>query len=136
MNLVAIIGNLGATPRIFVTEKGTSIANFPVYVNETYKDKQTGAMVTRKTVIPCVMFNHTSLLPYLESGTHVAVEGSWRNNNYEDKTGKMVYGHQMVVQSVKLLDRKKNDDGGNNENNSQPEVADDEGVFQDDDIPF
>lgn len=46
---------------------------------------------------------------YCKVGTQLLITGSVENNNYKDKQGNMVYGTQIVIDSVEFFGRKPKD---------------------------
>lgn len=73
--------------------------------------------------IPCVAFGKMAerLQKYVKKGQQIYVEGPLRNNNYEDKDGKKVYGFQMNIQYMELLGKKNEDTGeGAESKNTNP----------------
>ena len=44
---------------------------------------------------------------YVKKGMHLLITGPERNNNYKDKEGKTVYGMNLVIETIEMLDKKK-----------------------------
>ena len=43
------------------------------------------------------------------------ITGPERNNNYKDKEGKTVYGMNLVIETIEMLDKKENGTGSRSE---------------------
>ena len=70
--------------------------------------------------IPAVAFGKMAerLQKYVKKGQLIYVEGPLRNNNYDDKDGKKVYGFQMNIQYMELLGKRNEASGGTGESGS------------------
>ena len=57
----------------------------------------------------CVTFGKKAdfVEKYVKKGIHLLITGSERNNNYKDKEGKTVYGMNLVIETIEMLDKKK-----------------------------
>lgn len=162
MNQVVLIGRLTRDPELrFIPNSGTAVARFSIAVGREFKrEGQPEAdffniVVWGKSAENCAN--------YLKKGRLVAVNGSLRNNNYEDKNGVKHYNIEINANRVQFLEWGDNNNNGNrpqqNANqgynqqqsyNQQPQqqqqqqqsnnYQDDFGGFQaidgDDDIPF
>lgn len=49
----------------------------------------------------------TLLRSNVKKGMHLLITGPERNNNYKDKEGKTVYGMNLVIETIEMLDKKK-----------------------------
>jgi single-strand DNA-binding protein len=163
MNQVVLIGRLTRDPELrFIPNSGTAVARFSIAVNREFKrEGQPDAdffniVVWGKSAENCAN--------YLKKGRLVAVNGSLRNNNYEDKNGVKHYNVEINANRVQFLEwgdnngRPQQQNNGYNQgyNNQQPSYNqqpqsqsqqqqqpnnnNDFGGFQaidgDDDIPF
>jgi single-strand DNA-binding protein len=158
MNQVVLIGRLTRDPELrFIPNSGTAVARFSMAVNREFsKEKEAdffNIVVWGKPAESCAN--------YLKKGRLVAVNGSMRNNNYEDKNGVKHYNIEINAQRVEFLEwGDKNDQPQQNQGNqqqynqqrnynqqpqqqqqqSQPNYQNDLNGFQaidgDDDIPF
>jgi single-strand DNA-binding protein len=160
MNQVVLIGRLTRDPELrFIPNSGTAVARFSMAVNREFsKEKEAdffNIVVWGKPAESCAN--------YLKKGRLVAVNGSMRNNNYEDKNGVKHYNIEINAQRVEFLEwGDRNDQPQQNQGNqqqynqqrnynqqpqqpqqqqqSQPNYQNDLNGFQaidgDDDIPF
>lgn len=57
----------------------------------------------------CVAFGKKAdfVEKYVKKGMHLLITGPERNNNYKDKEGKTVYGMNLVIKTIEMLDKKK-----------------------------
>lgn len=114
MNQVILIGRLTRDPELrFIPNSGTAVARFSIAVNREFKrEGQPDAdffniVVWGKSAENCAN--------YLKKGRLVAVNGSMRNNNYEDKNGVKHYAIEINANRVQFLEW-----GDNNNNNGRP----------------
>ena len=137
MNQVILIGRLTRDPELrFIPSTGDAVARFGIAVNRDFsKEKEAdffNIVVFRKPAENCAQ--------YLKKGRLVAINGSLRNNNYEDKNGVKHYGIEVIAHKVEFLEwGDKKESNGQKSYNSQ-ETNNDFNGFQpiagDDDIPF
>ena len=60
--------------------------------------------------LDCTKFGNVgNVLQYMKKGTPVAVSGSLRPNEYNDRTGQVVRGIQLVVFNLQLVGRRSED---------------------------
>jgi single-strand DNA-binding protein len=89
-NKVVLMGNLTRDPETRSTNSGQSVTNFSVAVNETWTGKD-GSKQERTAFIECDAWagRGETIAKYLHKGDPILVEGSLRQDNWEDKeTGK------------------------------------------------
>lgn len=101
MNQVVLIGRLTRDPELrFIPNSGTAVCRFSMAVNREYsKEKEAdffNIVVWGKPAESCAN--------YLKKGRLVAVNGSMRNNNYEDKNGVKHYNIEINAQRVEFLE--------------------------------
>ena len=155
INKTISIGNLCADPEIKATANGTQVANIRLALNDSYKDKSTGAVVDNTEYVRVVFFGKVAEIvgQYLKKGSKVYVEGSLRTKKWQDKqTGQDKYSTEIVGSEMQMLDSKGGQDqsgqGSQSSQGYQPaqpmsggSMAQNQG-FQpqpdnfDDDIPF
>ena len=44
---------------------------------------------------------------YLKKGSLITFRGRYKSNSYQDQSGKTVYGHDIVTEEVRFLDKKE-----------------------------
>lgn len=118
MNKVILVGRLTADPELRQTQSGISSCRFTVAVDRRFADKNTGER--QADFITCSAWRQTAefVSRYFTKGKLIAVEGSLRNNNYQDRNHPDVqhYSMDVAVENVEFC-------GGKNENNSGSNTA-------------
>lgn len=116
MNHITLIGRLTADPELRQSPSGVSSVRFTVAIDRQYKDKQTGER--QSDFISCVAFRQTAefISRYFGKGKMIALEGSLRNNNYQDKKYQdvMHYSYDVFVEQAEFC----GDKSGNGQNQS------------------
>jgi len=84
MNSVNLIGNLCANPILKQTQNGTAVASLSIAVNEVVKGEK------KAHFFQVTAWNKVaeSCSNYLVKGNKVGIEGSLRQDRWEDKEGK------------------------------------------------
>jgi single-strand DNA-binding protein len=105
MNKVILIGRLCNDVDVRYTDKGTAVASYRLAVDRP--NKKDGK--SEADFISCVAFGKTAEFAknYLGKGLKVAIEGSVRTRNYDDKDGKKVYVTEVIAEEVHFADSKK-----------------------------
>lgn len=116
MNKVLLIGRLTADPELRQTQSGISSCRFTVAVNRTFKNAQ-GEY--EADFISCTVWRQTAefISKYFKKGSMIAVEGTLRNNNYQDKNHPDVthYTMDVIVEKAEFI-------GSKSENSSESKV--------------
>jgi single-strand DNA-binding protein len=122
MNQVNLVGRLTRDPVLrYIPNSGTPVCRFSIAVNREFKrEGQPDAdffniVVWGKSAESCANF--------LVKGRLIAVNGSMRNNNYEDKNNVKHYGIEINANRVEFLEWATNTENKqksqNNQNNPQ-----------------
>lgn len=144
VNKVQLIGRLGKDPILKHFSNDNSIAEFSLATNDNYKDKE-GKLIE-------VTDWHNIKIPtkglagvaekYLKKGSLVFLEGKVKNRSYDDKDGVKKYITEIVVDTMKMLDKRENsgEQGGSSttsyQENTQANVSSAPASNIDDDLPF
>ena len=160
INKVILVGNLGADPETRYTANGGAITNIRLATSENWKDKQTGDNQERTEWHRVVLFGKLGEIAgeYLKKGRQVYIEGSLRTNKYTDKDGIERYSTDIVANEMQMLGGQGEGGGGGGRGegggySSRPPQGrpagspsgggrpsappqQDNGGFEDDDIPF
>ena len=98
MNKVILVGRLTADPELRQTPSGVSSCRFTVAVDRRFADKNTGER--QADFISCTAWRQTAefVSRYFSKGRLIAVEGSLRNNNHQDRNRPDVTHYTMDVQ--------------------------------------
>ena len=109
-----MIGRLTADPELRQTQSGVASCRFTVAVDRRFADKTTGER--QADFISCTAWRQTAefVSRYFNKGKLIAIEGSLRNNNYQDRNHPDVTHYTMDVQvdNVEFVGG-KGDNGGN-----------------------
>ena len=119
VNKVTLIGRLGKDPVLKHFSNDNAIAEFSVATDESYKNKE-GQKVEQTEW-------HNVKIPtkkqaeiaekYLKKGSLVYVEGKIRTRSYDDKDGNKKYVTEIICETFRMLDGKKDSGGGGNYDN-------------------
>lgn len=119
MNKVILFGRLTADPELRQTQSGVSSCRFTVAVDRKFADKNTGER--QADFIRCTAWRQTAELitRFFTKGKLIAIEGTLRNDNYQDKKYPDVthYGMDVLVDTFEFVGG-KNDGGGSQQNNT------------------
>lgn len=150
INKVFLIGRLGKDPVIKHFSNDNAIAEFTLATDDSYKDKQ-GNKVEQtdwhNIKIPTRKLAEVAE-KYLRKGSLIHVEGKIKTRSYDDKDGNKKYITEIVCETFKMLDSKRDSAGGgggnyssNNNNDSsnsysEQAPANTSSSGADDDLPF
>jgi single-strand DNA-binding protein len=149
VNKVTLLGRLGKDPVIKHFSDSNAIAEFSLATTENYKDKE-GKWVEvtdwHNIKLPS-KYMAESAEKYLKKGSLVYVEGKIKTRSYDDKDGNKKYITEIVVETLRRLDKKEGGAPGGGEqqqsysnNAPQQEYSQSEnkssGPSIDDDLPF
>ena len=99
------IGHLGKDPELRQTSAGSSVANFSIAINETWKDKA-GDKQERTEWVNIVMWGRLAEIAgqYLRKGAKVYLEGRIQTRKWQDKDGADRYSTEVVANELQMLD--------------------------------
>ena len=151
VNKVILVGRLGKDPEVRHLESGAAVANFPLATSETYKDRTTGERREQTEWHNIVLWRGLAEVAerYLNKGDLVYIEGKLRTRSWE-KEGVTRYTTEVVADNMTMLGGRSSEgmsgDSGyasgqmNQPAQAQPatttQSAQNEGGFDDDDLPF
>ena len=106
VNKVIIIGNIGADPEVRYMPSGNAVANLRVATSESWKDRQTGETQERTEWHRIVLYSRLGEIAgeYLRKGSKVYIEGSLRNNKWQDQNGNDRYTTEIIGTNMQMLD--------------------------------
>jgi single-strand DNA-binding protein len=134
---VIVVGRLGRDPESRQAG-GSTVANFSVATDETYKDKS-GERQKKTEWHKVVVWGKQAEIAqqYLRKGLLVLVEGKLETREWEDKSGNKQRTTEIRCDNFRMLERKQESPSG------EPTIADElrsAGVFpakiDNSDIPF
>jgi single-strand DNA-binding protein len=136
VNKVILIGNLGRDPEVRYTTGGTPVANFSMATTERWNDPSSGERKERTEWHKVVVWGKQAEIAgeYLHKGKQVYVEGSLQTREWTDREGNKRYTTEVRAQRFQMLGQP----GERQQPKAEPShaVAEPEGGFSDDDIPF
>ena len=128
INKVILIGNLGKDPDTRTLPSGQAVTNLALATDESYKDKQSGEMVSKTEWHRVSMFGRLAEISqqYLKKGSKVYIEGRLQTRKWQDQSGQDRYSTDIVANEMQMLDSKGMDDTGGSGGNwggSNPEQS-------------
>jgi single-strand DNA-binding protein len=89
INKVILIGNVGQDPEIRFTPSGSPVASLSLATDDSYKDRQTGQMVSVVDWHKVVVFGKLAEIVqnYVKAGSKLYVEGKQKTRKWQDKDG-------------------------------------------------
>lgn len=117
LNRVLLIGNLTRDPELRVTPKGSSICQFGMAVNRTFKDAS-GQQREETTFVDIEAWGRQGevISKYCSKGRPLFVEGRLRFDSWEDKnTGQKRSRLSVVLENFQFIGGRNDDQQGGNE---------------------
>lgn len=134
LNKALVMGNLTRDPELKGLPSGSTVCNFSIATNRTWKDKE-GNKQEEPEFHNIVVYGKQadSCGQYLKKGQEALVEGRIQTRSWEGEDGKKNYRTEIVGESVTFGRKGDSDQASPSDNVSQakPEESD-EGI----DIPF
>ena len=143
VNKVILVGNLGRDAELRYTPGGAAVATLNMATTEVWNDK--GGQRQEKTEWHRIVLwgkSAESLAEYLTKGKQIYIEGRLQTRQWDDKDGNKRYVTEVVCESFRMLDSKKDSagGGGNYSSPSNTSSSNQEGPATtsaaDDDLPF
>ena len=139
VNLVILVGNLGADPEIRQTQDGRPIANLRLATSESWKDKNTGEKREKSEWHRISVFSPGIcgvIEKYLHKGSKVYLQGKIQTRKWQDQSGEDRYSTEVVLQgpTAKLI-MLDSPQGSQRQDNYQAPLGGGLGDL-DDDVPF
>lgn len=143
VNKVILIGRLGKDPEVRKINATTTVCNFPLATNESYKN-QDGSYTEQTEWHNIVMWRGVAERAerILKKGSTIFVEGKLRTRSWEDKENHKRYTTEIVVENFQLLDKREQSgtsQNTNSENKTDTETKTSDTITEpsfDDDLPF
>lgn len=107
-NKIILIGRLTRDIELKYTTSGLATAKSSLAVSHYYKDKTTGEQKEEVCFIDFNLFGRSAEVAnqYLKKGSKVLIEGRLILNQWVDSTGNKRSKHEIVVETLKFLDKK------------------------------
>lgn len=133
LNKVLLIGRLSRNPEVRYLPSGMQVTSFTVAVNRNFKDKS-GNWQEETYFFDVETFGELAqrLASAINKGDQVLIEGSLRQNKWEDKKGEKRSKVKIVADRVRTISKPSN------KNTSEDIDTDniDSDLESDEDIPF
>ena len=151
VNVVMLVGNVGADPEVRYAPSGSAIANISLATSESWKDKQSGQMQERTEWHRIVFYNKLAEIvgQYVKKGTRVYVQGALKTRKWQDQSGADRYTTEVIASEMQMFDRASEgqmsqDTGGHSADGYSSQAQKDHAPgsqalvsdIEDDDIPF
>ena len=111
MNKIVIIGRLTRDPELKSTNAGTSVCNFSVVVDRTYRDKE-GNRPTDFFDISVFGATAEFVAKYFKKGSSIAVSGAMESRKFVDKDGNNRIAWSLHADEVNFCGSKSENNGG------------------------
>lgn len=112
MNKVILMGRLTAAPELRQTQTGISSCRFTIAVNRNFKNAQGGYDAD---FINCTAWRQTAefVAKYFSKGQMICIDGTLRNNNYQDRNHPDVthYAMEVLVDNAEFTGSKSENSG-------------------------
>lgn len=142
INNVTLVGRLTRDPEMKYTQSGIAVTRFTLACERPF----TGQEGKREAdFIDCVVWRKQAenVAQYLKKGALAGVEGRLQISSYDDKDGNKRYRAEVVANSVRFLESKK--DNSSSPQDNKPATSSSNDPFsnnggsidiQDEDLPF
>lgn len=108
-NSGSIVGNAACAPKVFAHANGGATVKLSVYARNTFKNKSTGKVGSE--IVELTGYVQGADIPgvfsYINAGDRVAVSYSLKTDVYTDKEGQKHYPLVARIDTVQLIDSKK-----------------------------
>lgn len=128
INKVILVGRLGKDPEIRAFEGNRKVANFTLATNERYTDKSGNKQEITDWHNLAIWGAQAEIAEkFLKKGMLIYIEGRLKSRSWEDKDGVKKYTTEVVVDSFKMLEGRKDGDTypTGSDHSTGPEIADD-----------
>ena len=124
LNKVMIVGNLTKDPELKQLPSGSSVANFSVATNRTWKDSN-GAKQEDVEYHNIVIFGKMAetVAQYMRKGSQLMIEGRLQTKMWE-KDGVKKYRTEIVAESVQFGSKPKGGSEDRQEDSSESQTVD------------
>ncbi|RTR32956.1 single-stranded DNA-binding protein [Robertmurraya yapensis] len=106
INQVTLVGRLTKDPELKVTTEGNSVVNVTLAVNRNFKN-QKGEIEADFVQLTVWRKNAENLSLYCKKGALIGVTGRIQTRTYDDQDGKRKYVTEVIAESVRFLDTRR-----------------------------
>ncbi len=109
INQVTLVGRLTKSPELKRTSEGTPVTNVTVAVNRQYRN-QNGEI--EADFVQCTLWKKTAenTARYCRKGSLIGITGRIQTRHYDNQDGKRVYVTEVLAETVRFLEQKKQED--------------------------
>lgn len=103
VNMVILVGNLGADPQVNNLPSGQKVANLRIATSEIWKDRASAERRERTEWHSVSIFDPSTVdyvTQYLKKGDQVYIEGRVQTRKWQDQSGADRYSTEVIVNSV------------------------------------
>ncbi len=113
VNIVCLLGNVGAEPELRMTAGGGAVLKFSLATSFTWNDERKGKQ-EKTEWHRCVMFGKRaeSLAKHIERGSKLFVRGRISYGSYEAKDGTKRYTTDIIIDDLTFAGSKGGQQGG------------------------
>ncbi len=106
VNLVVLVGTLGANPESRTFPNGGSVCQFSIATSEKWQNKQSGEWIEQTEWHRIVVKNRLGEIAqqYLKKGSKVYIEGKLKTRQWTDQNGIERYTTEIHAEQMQLLD--------------------------------
>ena len=106
VNLVVLVGTLGANPESKSFPNGGSLCNLSIATSEKWQSKQTGEWIEQTEWHRIVIKNRLGEIAqqYLKKGSKVYIEGKLKTRQWTDQNGIERYTTEIHADQLQMLD--------------------------------
>lgn len=107
VNMVILVGRLGADPETKYTPDGAMVVNFRIATDESYKNKQ-GEKVSKTEWHRIVVWGRLAEIcaNYLAKGKLIFLEGKLQTRTWDDKDGNKRSMTEVLATNMQMLESK------------------------------
>lgn len=134
INKAQIYGNLTKDPELKSLPSGSSVVNFSVATNRTWKDKE-GRKQEEVQYHNIVCFGKTAenVVQYMRKGSAILVEGRIQTRSWETQDGSKRYTTEIIAEQIQFGPKRQSQGSYDGGSQVPPE---DTGEIDVDSIPF
>ncbi len=106
INQVTLVGRLTKDPELRITQEGTPVTSITVAVNRHFRN-QHGEIDA--DFVQCTLWKKIAenTAQYCRKGSLVGITGRIQTRNYDNKEGKRVYVTDVLAETIKFLDQRR-----------------------------
>ena len=134
INRVVLVGRTTKDPELRYTNSNIAVTTFTIACNRSFKNEAGGYDAD---FINCLIWRKQAenVAKYVSKGALIGVEGRIQTRTYDDTNGNRKYITEIVCDSVKFLDTKKQKEQYNQEQVKE-EVSEKVEIMDADEFPF